>query len=80
MGMFPPGAAPTDASRFHGPRLAPLESIVESIEHRSSGRVLDARYEFVGGRQIYRVRWVTTHGQRMDTIVDAETGALLSER
>ena len=42
--------------------------------------VLDARYEFVDGRQVYRVRWVTTHGQRMDTIVDAETGALLSER
>jgi uncharacterized membrane protein YkoI len=32
------------------------------------------------GRQVYHILWVTPHGRRMDVIVDAETGAVLSER
>ena len=38
------------------------------------GRVLDAGLE---GRN-YRVRWATADGRRIDFIVDAETGQIIS--
>jgi uncharacterized membrane protein YkoI len=51
--------------------------VIESIGRRSPGRVLDARVEDRGGRPVYRVLWLTTHGRRIAYIVDAETGAVL---
>ena len=61
-------------------RIAPLGSVIESMQRRAPGRELDADLFFMDGRQVYRILWVTAHGRRMDVIVDAETGALLSER
>jgi uncharacterized membrane protein YkoI len=72
-----PGAMPPG---YRGARLAPLGSVIESIQRRSPGRELDAGIDYVDGRQVYRILWVTRYGRRMDMIVDAETGALLSER
>jgi uncharacterized membrane protein YkoI len=55
-------------------RLVPLARVIEQIARRTPGRVLDAGLE---GRN-YRVRWATTDGRRIDFIVDAETGQILS--
>lgn len=55
-------------------RLVPLSAVIERIARRTPGRVLDAGLE---GRN-YRVRWATTDGRRIDFIVDAETGQILS--
>jgi hypothetical protein len=79
-GPGPPGAMRPYAPGYRGARLAPLGGVIESIQRRSPGRELDADIDFIDGRQVYRILWVTTRGRRMDMIVDAETGALLSER
>ena len=55
-------------------RLVPLGRVIEMISRRVPGRVLDAGLE---GRN-YRVRWATADGRRIDFIVDAETGQILS--
>jgi uncharacterized membrane protein YkoI len=55
-------------------RMVPLSRVIEEISRRTPGRVLDAGLE--GSR--YRVRWATNDGRRIDYIVDAETGAILS--
>ncbi len=55
-------------------RLVPLSRVIEMIARRVPGRVLDAGLE---GRN-YRVRWATADGRRIDFIVDAETGQILS--
>ena len=39
---------------------------------------LDAGLEYRSGRPIYRVRWMTRDGRRIDYLVDAATGAILS--
>jgi uncharacterized membrane protein YkoI len=54
--------------------------VIESIQRRSPGHELDADVDFIDGRQVYRILWVTPQGRRMDMIVDAETGAMLSAR
>ena len=41
---------------------------------------LDADLTSFDGRPAYRILWVTVHGRRMDMIIDAETGTVLSER
>ncbi len=63
----------------HG-QFAPLGQIIESIARRTPGRQLDAGIEYDGGRAIYRVRWITVHGRRIDFLVDAASGAILGER
>lgn len=63
----------------HG-QIAPLSQIIEGIGRRTPGRQLDAGIEYEGGRPVYRVRWMTTHGRRVDFLVDAASGAILGER
>ena len=55
-------------------RLIPLSRVIQMIAARVPGRVLDAGLE---GRN-YRVRWAANDGRRIDFIVDAETGQILS--
>lgn len=55
-------------------RLVPLSRVIQMIASRVPGRVLDAGLE---GRN-YRVRWAAADGRRIDFIVDAETGQILS--
>ena len=55
-------------------QLVPLSRVIEQISRRTPGRVLDAGLE--GSN--YRVRWATTDGRRIDFIVDARTGQILS--
>jgi uncharacterized membrane protein YkoI len=55
-------------------RLVPLSRVIQMIAARVPGRVLDAGLE---GNN-YRVRWATADGRRIDFIVDAQTGQILS--
>jgi uncharacterized membrane protein YkoI len=60
--------------------MASLGWVIESIRRLSPGRQLDANVDYMDGRPVYRVRWLTVHGRRMDYLVDAETGVILSGR
>ncbi|MGH7024657.1 MAG: PepSY domain-containing protein [Caulobacteraceae bacterium] len=63
----------------HG-QLAPLGRVIGNIRHITPGRQLDAGLEYLGPRLVYRVRWMTARGRRIDYYVDAATGAILSGR
>jgi uncharacterized membrane protein YkoI len=58
--------------------LMPLGRVIEQIRARTPGRQLDAGLEYQGERPIYRVRWMTKDGRRIDYLIDAVTGAILS--
>ena len=58
-------------------RNVPLARVLRELERRTPGRHLDAGLELREGRQVYRVRWATADGRRIDYIVDAQTGAVL---
>jgi hypothetical protein len=59
-------------------RIIPLSRVVQSLQRLRPGRVLDAGLENgPDGRADYRVRWAAAGGQRMDFIIDAETGAII---
>ena len=77
----PPGiGGPRPPGAMDAPRMASLGWVIETIRQRSPGRQLDADVAFMDGRPVYRVRWLTVHGRRMDYYVDAETGVILSGR
>jgi hypothetical protein len=59
-------------------RFVPLGQAIQSIRRRGPGHELDAGLEQWGGRAAYRVRWAGPDGRRIDYIVDAESGAILS--
>jgi uncharacterized membrane protein YkoI len=61
-------------------QLAPLGRVIGAIRQRTPGRQLDAGLEYQGPRLVYRVRWMTESGRRVDYIVDAATGAIMSGR
>ena len=59
-------------------RHVPLVQVIAEIQRRTPGRQLDAGLETSGPRTVYRVRWATNDGRRIDYIVDAQSGAILS--
>ena len=59
-------------------RFVPLGQAIQSIRRFGPGHELDAGLEDWGGRPAYRVRWAAPNGRRIDYMVDAETGAILS--
>jgi hypothetical protein len=59
-------------------QLLPLARIIEQVRARTPGRQLDTGLEYRGERPIYRVRWMTKDGRRVDYLIDATTGAILS--
>ncbi|MDP8916833.1 MAG: PepSY domain-containing protein [Pseudomonadota bacterium] len=58
-------------------QIVPLGRVLRDLQRRTPGRLLDAGLEQQDGRTVYRVRWVTADGRRLDYIVDAGTGAVL---
>jgi uncharacterized membrane protein YkoI len=59
-------------------RRVSLREVLPQIQRRTPGRMLDSYPETgPGGRPQYRVRWLSENGQRIDYIVDAETGAII---
>jgi hypothetical protein len=61
-------------------QMAPLGRVIAGIRERTPGRQLDVGIEYLGARPVYRVRWMTAHGRRVDYIVDAGSGAILGVR
>jgi uncharacterized membrane protein YkoI len=59
-------------------RYTPLAKVIADIRRRTPGAQLDAGLEQASGRAVYRVRWAAADGRRIDYIVDAKTGAILS--
>lgn len=60
--------------------FAPLGRVLDGIARRTPGRQLDTTLEYLGVRPVYRVRWMSDGGRRIDYVVDAASGALMSER
>ncbi len=59
--------------------LKSLSEVLPELRRRTPGRQLDTGMESgADGRPTYRVRWAAENGRRMDFIVDARTGAILS--
>jgi len=61
-------------------RHVPLGQVIAQIDRRTPGRILDSGIEYQGNRAVYRVRWVTDDGRRIDYLVDAQTGAIIGAR
>ena len=59
-------------------RYVSLAQVIQTIRRRTPGRQLDAGMEQAGGRAVYRVRWAADDGRRIDYIVDAQSGAIIS--
>jgi hypothetical protein len=60
--------------------MRPLGDVVANIQRTTRGRMLDAGVEpGPDGRPTYRVRWAAAGGRRIDFIVDAATGAIISQ-
>ena len=59
-------------------KLMPLAEVIERLRARVPGRQLDAGLEYQGERPIYRIRWMAKDGRRIDYLLDATTGAILS--
>lgn len=74
-GWAPRGDDARDGVR--GGRLVPLEQVIRGIARSNPGRLLDAGLEGGGDRPIYRVRWQTNDGRRIDFIVDARSGQII---
>jgi len=55
----------------------PLGRVIREISRRDPGYQLDAGIEHEDGRAVYRVRWASSNGRRIDYIVDAVSGAIL---
>lgn len=61
-------------------RVIPLGQATAAVQARIPGRLLDAGLESGdNGRQVYRVRWASSDGRRLDVIVDAQSGAILRQ-
>jgi len=62
-------------------RHVPLDRVIESIRRQTPGRLLDTGIEQgPDGRSVYRVRWAAATGRRVDILVDAQSGAILSSQ
>jgi len=60
-------------------RHVPLEQVIATIRRQTPGRLLDTGIEQgPDGRSVYRVRWAAASGRRMDFLVDAQSGAIVS--
>ena len=77
-----PWRVPQDAVRMgvRGGQLAPLSIVISNLQRRAPGRQLDTAVEFEDGRPVYRVRWITNQGRRIDYVIDAASGRYIGER
>jgi uncharacterized membrane protein YkoI len=58
-------------------RLVPLNQVIGQIRRSTPGRLLDASGPEGGMRPVYRVRWQADSGQRIDFVIDAQSGAII---
>jgi len=86
----PPGRAPAAVGGWREPerestgqgqpKVADLDWIIGNLGHRVPGKQLNSDFGYLDGRPVYRVLWITAHGRRIDFVIDAASGAILSER
>jgi len=67
-------------TEVRGGQMAPLGFVIANLQRRAPGRQLDTAVEFEDGRPVYRVRWITNQGRRIDYVMDAASGRYLGER
>lgn len=61
-------------------RQISLGQALDAIRRHTPGRQLDAGMQpGPGGRMVYKVRWATADGRRIDYLVDAQTGQIIGE-
>lgn len=60
----------------------PLRQVIRQIEAQEGGKMLDAQLVSRGPGQsaVYEIQWLSGDGRRIEYVVDAETGAMLSRR
>lgn len=77
---FPLGSSLQDAARegVRERQLMPMNHIISNLRQRNPGRLLDADLQRRRGEAVYAVRWLTDDGRRIDYVVDARTGDVLS--
>ncbi len=66
-----------------GQRQAPAndpDRIIGNVGQRFPGHLLNFDNGYIGGRPVYRVQWLTAHGNVIYIFVDAGSGRILSER
>lgn len=61
-------------------RQIPLARVIQTIQARTPGRLLNATTGDQGGRPAYFVQWQQTNGRVVVFVVDAETGAILGQQ
>lgn len=72
-----PGARP-EASQDR--QRTPLYQIVQRLERRVGGQMLDARLVEGGRGEMYVIKWLTDDGRKIEFLVDAQSGAVLDQR
>jgi uncharacterized membrane protein YkoI len=60
--------------------IVPLETILEQLQNRVMGRVIEVELEQKKGRLVYEIEQVDEHGVVREYIFDAVDGSLLKEK
>jgi uncharacterized membrane protein YkoI len=62
-------------------RVIPLRQVAANLRRQEPGEMLDAELVQVNPNLlVYRIKWLTPDGRRVDFEVDATTGQVLSRR
>jgi hypothetical protein len=73
---------PAERSREVSPdrQRTPLYAVVQRLERRVGGQMLDARVVKGGRGEMYVIKWLTEDGRKIEFLVDAVSGAVLDQR
>jgi len=87
LALAAPGAGPAGAERADDAararqavregRYVPLATVLDWIEARYHGRVIEVELEEEDGRPTYEIEWLTPQGRVVEFEFDARTGELL---
>jgi len=58
----------------------PLLGVVQRLERRVGGQMLDARVVDGDRGEMYVIKWLTEDGRKIEFLVDAKSGAVLDQR
>jgi uncharacterized membrane protein YkoI len=80
-----PGAGPVHAdseqdrarAAVESGEVKPLGAILKAVRQRYKGQVLDTQLLDLGGRWVYRVRFLTQDGKALDIGVDGKSGQII---
>ena len=61
-------------------QILPLDTILENLKKRTTGRVLEVEIERKKGRLIYEIEIVDEQGVVNEYVFDASTGVFLNEK